>query len=84
MTKEVVIDYTNWKGQRRLRRILPQRIFYGSTEQHSQEQWLLEAEDVEKKELRMFALNSVHAWNPAATSTSSDLFNLLADMPCKP
>lgn len=61
---EVVIDYTNWKGERRLRRIVPQSIVFGSTEWHPEVQWLLEAEDVEKKETRSFALNSIHAWNP--------------------
>jgi predicted DNA-binding transcriptional regulator YafY len=50
------IMYRNWKGEVRERRILPTHIFWGSNEWHTEEQWLVEAYDLEKKELRTFAL----------------------------
>lgn len=51
--------YKNWQGEVAVRRIIPIEIWYGHTEFHSQEQWLLKAFDVEKKEERDFAINDI-------------------------
>jgi predicted DNA-binding transcriptional regulator YafY len=61
--REVVIDYTNWRGMRSSRRIRPWGIRFGSNEWHAQEQWLLHALDIEKDEDREFALASIHSWS---------------------
>jgi len=60
--QDVVIDYTNWRGERALRRIRPLRIVFANNEWHPETQWLLEALDVDKGEERAFALISVHCW----------------------
>lgn len=63
-SKEVVIDYTNWRGERSLRIILPVETFFGLNEFHPGEQWLLKAIDVEKNAERVFAMKDIHSWQP--------------------
>jgi len=58
----VVIDYTNYRGERAERRILPDRLWFGAAEWHPDPQWILDAWDVEKQTLRSFALAGVHSW----------------------
>lgn len=58
----VVIDYTNHRGERSERTILPQRMFFGANEWHTDPQWLVEAMDIEKNALRTFALRDIHSW----------------------
>ncbi|MGB0848221.1 MAG: WYL domain-containing protein [Thiolinea sp.] len=55
------IDYTNWKGETRERRINPGRVWYGDTEFHPKRQWLLQAFDIEKQAVRNFALADIHS-----------------------
>ena len=52
----VTLTYTNWKGETAQRRIIPRRIWWGSTEWHPEPQWLLTALDVDKQADRDFAL----------------------------
>jgi predicted DNA-binding transcriptional regulator YafY len=61
--KTVILDYTNHKGERRERWVIPHRLYWGSTEYHPEPQWLLEAFDVEKQAIRTFAMDDVHSWN---------------------
>jgi predicted DNA-binding transcriptional regulator YafY len=61
-SKVVVIDYTNWRGERRNRRILPERIFFGPTKWHGDPCWHIEAMDKDTNEIRMFALHMIHRW----------------------
>ena len=58
----VEIIYTNWKGITATRRIIPKNIFFGSTEWHKEEQWLLNAFDVDKQQDRAFALKDIKSW----------------------
>lgn len=60
--KIVIINYTNWKGVTAFRRIIPKKIFFGSTEWHKEEQWLLEAYDVDKNADRSFAVKDIKSW----------------------
>lgn len=60
--KIVVINYTNWKGVTAFRRIIPIEIFFGSTEWHKEEQWLLKAYDVDKNAERSFAVKDIKSW----------------------
>lgn len=62
MRGEVVINYTNWKGETSDRTILPLRMFWGSNQWHKEEQWLLEAFDKEKHDTRTFAMKDIHSW----------------------
>ncbi len=62
-TKKIVeIVYTNWKGVTGIRHIIPKDIFFGATEWHKEEQWLLNAFDVDKQADRAFALKDIKSW----------------------
>lgn len=61
-TNEVIMDYTNWKGSRRERRIIPLDMFIGSSEFHPQEQWLMKAIDLEDNVVKSFAMSGLHGW----------------------
>lgn len=63
-TKEVEIDYTNWRGERSMRRIKPLGLLFENNEWHTETQWLLEALDVDKRVVRTFALAQIHSWKP--------------------
>jgi predicted DNA-binding transcriptional regulator YafY len=60
--RAVRILYTNYRGETNLRRIVPERIHFGSTEWHPEPQWLMEALDVEKNATRSFAMKDIRAW----------------------
>lgn len=61
-SKSVRILYTNYKGDTALRTIVPERVFFATTEWHPEPQWLLEALDVDKHQMRSFALKDIRAW----------------------
>jgi hypothetical protein len=63
--KQIVeIDYTNYRGERAKRRVIPIRVYFSATEWHPEEQWLLAAWDIEKQADRSFALKDIHSWAP--------------------
>lgn len=70
--KAVVIDYTNYKGERRERRVQPLTVWFGFTAYHPTEQWLLRAIDLERIDqgvimrdaIRDFACADIHTWRP--------------------
>jgi len=65
--ERVLIDYTNWRGERRSRVIHPLRIEFGSNEWHREPQWLLHAHDMEDPAIpiKTFALAGIHSITPA-------------------
>lgn len=73
----VSIDYTNYRGERSIRTIRPDRIWFGENEYHKPAQWLLDANDIEKGAARTFALSDIHSWKPGQgvgnSSKSSDV-----------
>lgn len=60
--KRVTVEYTNYKGETRLREIRPERLWFGSTEYHPEKQWLLDVFDEEKQERRTYAMKDIHSW----------------------
>lgn len=58
----VEIVYTNWRGETSKRVIKPIKIWFGATNWHKQEQWLLKATDIEKNAERDFALKDISSW----------------------
>ncbi len=70
----VKIDYTNHAGVRAIREIVPvwdNPMRWGSTKWHPEEQWLLDAHDVDKDDLRTFAVASIHGWYPVGDRQAS-------------
>ena len=65
MNKEkesVSIVYTNYRGETAARKIVPKQIWFGKTDWHPEEQWLLDAFDIEKNADRSFAMKDIKAW----------------------
>lgn len=60
--RTVRILYTNYRGATSLRRVVPDRIRFASTEWHPEAQWLLDAFDIDKNAMRSFAMKDVRAW----------------------
>jgi predicted DNA-binding transcriptional regulator YafY len=55
-SKVMVFQYTNYKGEKSLRRAIPKRIRFEGTVWHPEPQWILYAYDIDKKAERGFAL----------------------------
>ena len=62
----VEIDYTNHRGERAKRQIIPARMVWTTSDYHEGEQWFCIAWDVEKKDDRFFAMTGIHSWTPVA------------------
>lgn len=60
--EDVTIDYTNWRGERRLRVVRPIRIAFMANSYHPEYQWLLSAVDREDGKIKSFSLNNIHGW----------------------
>ena len=60
--KIVNILYTNYRGETAIRKIIPNKIWYGKTDWHPENQWLLDALDVDKNAERSFALKDIKSW----------------------
>lgn len=58
----VSILYTNYRGETAVRRIVPKRIWFGKTDWHPEEQWIMDAFDLEKNADRGFAMRDIKAW----------------------
>ncbi len=67
---EVTIDYTNHKGAREKRRIVPISIHYEKNHWHKGDQWFLRARALDRDgALRMFAMKDIHSWAPLESKT---------------
>jgi len=56
------IVYTNYRGETAAREIIPRRVWFGATDWHPEEQWLLDALDVAKGAERSFALRDIKSY----------------------
>lgn len=54
--QELAFQYKNWRGEFAIRRVIPKKIWFGESEWHEGNQWFLQAFDIEKSEIRDFAL----------------------------
>lgn len=63
--KEVNIDYTDYKGVRSLRRILPVRMVYGSSQWHKEGYYIV-AIDLDRDEIRTFSIQDIHSWKESS------------------
>jgi predicted DNA-binding transcriptional regulator YafY len=59
MRQVLRIVYTNYRGEKAERRVVPERIWFGSTDWHPHAQWLLEAFDLDRNASRSFALADI-------------------------
>lgn len=64
--EEIWLDYTNHRGERRWRKVVPlvwHSPSYFRTEHHPQHLWTLTMWDVEKQAERTFALENIHGFS---------------------
>ena len=61
-TLDVLIDYTNYRRKRAIRRIKPLCIRFGANAWHTDPQYLLKAYDYGKAGWREFAMKDIHSW----------------------
>ena len=62
MLNILTIDYTNWRRERGIRRIVPMYVWHGETDWHEGKQWFIRALDVERETERDFAISGIHGW----------------------
>ena len=55
----IVFEYTNWKNETTIRKVRPIRLWYGHTDWHKKDQWLLKAHDLDKDAERDFAVKDI-------------------------
>jgi hypothetical protein len=58
----VEIDYTNWKGVRRIRTVRPIEMWWGMTRYHLAPQFFVKAIDLETNDRCDFAMQDIHSW----------------------
>jgi len=51
--------YINWEGKKAIRKVVPVKLWFGSTKWHKQKQWLLKARDIEKNAERDFSVKDI-------------------------
>ena len=63
LSEAVMIDYTNHRGERSVRGVVPISIRFGTSEWHrNEEQWLMRAHDLTRNAEREFAMKDIHSW----------------------
>lgn len=70
--KAISVLYTNHRGETAMRRIIPAGIFWGATDHHPEEGWLLDCWDVDKKARRTYSLSGFPGVIFPAIESSSD------------
>lgn len=59
---DVEIDYTNHAGERRVRRIRPLRMRFGTTPKQDTARYVIDAIDLERNVERSFSIHGIHSW----------------------
>ena len=62
LNKAIKVIYTNWRGETAQRLIIPISIYWGKTEWHPEEQWLMNVWDVERGAYREYALRDIKSF----------------------
>ncbi|CAN5193309.1 hypothetical protein BH09DEP1_BH09DEP1_4960 [soil metagenome] len=58
----IKVEYTNYRGEKGIRTIVPISFYVGTTEYHPQEQWLVKLWDVDRQAERIYALKEITRW----------------------
>jgi predicted DNA-binding transcriptional regulator YafY len=59
---DVEIDYTNHAGERRVRRIRPLALRFGTTPKQAEPRYTIDAIDLERNVERSFSVRDIHSW----------------------
>lgn len=60
--KKIRIIYTNYRNETNIREIIPLKIWFGHNEWHKDDQWILDAFDIDKNADRSFAMKDIRYW----------------------
>lgn len=55
----IAFVYTNYRGEASTRHVVPERIWFGTTDWHPDQQWFLEGFDLDRGAHRSFALTDI-------------------------
>lgn len=69
-----LLDYVNHRGERGTRRVQPQRAWFGRTEWHPQDQWLVECFDLDRGALRNYSLSEIQHWDQPPGDLQTGLY----------
>jgi len=59
----IKVLYTNYRGETAVRTIVPINFYFGKTEYHPEEQWLIRLWDVDRNAERIYALKEITEWH---------------------
>ncbi len=60
LERAIKVRYTNYRGETAIRSIIPMgEIYWGKTEYHPHDQWLLRVWDIEKNAERIYAFKDI-------------------------
>lgn len=62
LERAIKVEYVNWRKECTVRAIVPIKIYWGKTQWHPEEQWLLQVWDVNRGAYREYALRDIKAW----------------------
>ncbi|MDP3148201.1 MAG: hypothetical protein Q8N83_03630 [Ignavibacteria bacterium] len=60
---KVKICYTNYRGETNFREIIPIKIWFGKTDWHPEEGWLMDVYDINKKAERSLSIKDIKLWD---------------------
>lgn len=55
----IKVFYTNYRGEKAERKIIPLRTYYGENEYHKEKQWILVVWDLDKNDYREYAFKDI-------------------------
>jgi len=55
----LIFKYKNYENKISIRHVMPKKVYFGKTRWHLKDQWLLEAFDLDKNEIRFFAVKDI-------------------------
>lgn len=59
LDRAVKVKYCNYRGEVGIRSIIPMEVYWGQTEYHPHDQWLLKVWDIEKNAERIYAFKDI-------------------------
>ena len=71
--RRVELDYTNWRGERRIRRVVPNGCMtFESNAWHPEPQWLMWATDEKGEDLKGYAVAGIHSCKPVVEKSAEE------------
>lgn len=59
LDRAIKVIYSNWRGEKATRTIVPLSLYWGKSEWHPQEQWMIRVWDVDRNDYREYAFKDI-------------------------